>query len=213
MLIGLLAHWWFGYVKLDDSATWLALTGNFARPGCTNLHTQFSPGGLVGRSRESRRRTPVTGERVIAGMFPAAAIPDAVLTDAPDRFRAAIIESSNPVHSLPDSPRMREAMAALEFSVVIDITMTETARCADYVLPARRLKVLEAGVFWPTPDDPLHRYDGLRLLTLRGGRYFLLPEQWTVAGSTVHSSDADTCAASHLYTPRSESTAPGTRHG
>ena len=113
-----------------------ALTGNFARPGCTNLHTQFSPGGLVGRSRESRRRTPGTGERVIGGMFPAAAIPDAVLTDHDDRFRAAIIESSNPVHSLPDSPRMREAMAALEFSVVIDITMTETAQCADYVLPA-----------------------------------------------------------------------------
>jgi anaerobic selenocysteine-containing dehydrogenase len=111
-----------------------ALTGNFARPGCTNLHTQFSP--LVGRSRESRRRTPGTGERVIGGMFPAAAIPDAVLTDDPARFRAAIIESSNPVHSLPDSPRMREAMAALDFSVVIDIAMTETAQCADYVLPA-----------------------------------------------------------------------------
>src|SRR3954469_18043134 len=113
-----------------------ALTGHFARPGCVNLHTQFSPGGLVGRSRESTRRTPGTGERVIGGMFPAAAIPDAVLTDDPARFRAAIIESSNPVHSLPDSPRMREAMAALEFSVVIDITMTETAMCADYVLPA-----------------------------------------------------------------------------
>ena len=113
-----------------------ALTGNFARPGCTNLHTQFSPGGLVGRSRESRRRTPGTGERVIGGMFPAAAVPDAVLTDDTDRFRAAIIESSNPVHSLPDSPRMRQAMAALDFSVVIDITMTETAQCADYVLPA-----------------------------------------------------------------------------
>jgi anaerobic selenocysteine-containing dehydrogenase len=113
-----------------------AVTGNFGRAGCTNLHTQFSPGGLVGRSRESRRRTPGTGERVIGGMFPAAAIPDAVLTDDPARFRAAIIESSNPVHSLPDSPRMREAMAALDFSVVIDITMTETAQCADYVLPA-----------------------------------------------------------------------------
>src|SRR3954447_3778212 len=113
-----------------------ALTGHFARPGCVNLHTQFSPGGLVGRSRESTRRTPGPGERVIGGMFPAAAIPDAVLTDDPARFRAAIIESSNPVHSLPDSPRMREAMAALEFSVVIDITMTETAMCADYVLPA-----------------------------------------------------------------------------
>ncbi len=113
-----------------------ALTGNFGRPGCTNLHTQFAPGGLVGRSRESKRRTPGTGERVIAGMFPAAAIPEAVLSDDPARFRAAIIESSNPVHSLPDSARMREAMAALEFSVVIDITMTETAACASYVLPA-----------------------------------------------------------------------------
>lgn len=113
-----------------------ALTGNFARRGATNLHTQFAPGGLVGRSRESRRRTPGTGERVIGGMFPAASIPEAVLTDDPTRFRAAIIESSNPVHSLPDSARMREAMAALEFSVVIDITMTETASCAAYVLPA-----------------------------------------------------------------------------
>jgi anaerobic selenocysteine-containing dehydrogenase len=113
-----------------------ALTGNFARPGCVNLHTNFSPTGLVGRNRESKRRTPVTGERIIGGMFPAAAIPDAVLSDDPNRFRAAIIESSNPVHSLPDSPRMREAFATLEFSVVIDIAMTETARCASYVLPA-----------------------------------------------------------------------------
>src|SRR4051812_1222436 len=113
-----------------------ALTGNFARPGCVNLHTNFSPTGLVGRHRESKRRTPVTGERIIGGMFPAAAIPDAVLSDDPSRFRAALIESSNPVHSLPDSPRMREAFAALEFSVVIDIAMTETARCASYVLPA-----------------------------------------------------------------------------
>ena len=113
-----------------------ALTGNFARPGCTNLHTQFSPNGLFGRSRESRRTTPGTGERVIGGMFPAAAIPEAILTDDPARFRGAIVESSNPVHSLPDSQRMREAMAALDFSVVIDITMTETAQCADFVLPA-----------------------------------------------------------------------------
>src|SRR3954451_18901721 len=114
-----------------------ALTGNFARPGCVNLHTQFAPGGLVGRSRESRRRTPGTGERVIGGMFPAASIPEAVLTDDPARFRAAIIESSNPVHSLPDSERMREAMAELDFSVVIDITMTEPAACAAYLRQAQ----------------------------------------------------------------------------
>ena len=31
---------------------------------------------------------------------------------------------------------------------------------ADYVLPARRLKVLGAGVFWPVPSDPLSRLTG-----------------------------------------------------
>jgi anaerobic selenocysteine-containing dehydrogenase len=47
-----------------------------------------------------------------------------------------IVESANPAHSLADSPRMREALAALDTVVVIDVAMTETARLADYVLPA-----------------------------------------------------------------------------
>ncbi len=47
-----------------------------------------------------------------------------------------LIESGNPAHSLADSQRMREAIRALEFSLVIDVAMTETARQADYVLPA-----------------------------------------------------------------------------
>ena len=62
-------------------------------------------------------------------------IPDEILTDHPDRFRAMIVESSNPAHSLADSQRMREAFEALELVVVIDVAMTETARLADYVLP------------------------------------------------------------------------------
>ena len=36
-----------------------------------------------------------------------------ILADHPDRFRAFIVESGNPVHSVADSPKMREAMAAL----------------------------------------------------------------------------------------------------
>jgi anaerobic selenocysteine-containing dehydrogenase len=47
-----------------------------------------------------------------------------------------LIESANPVHSLADSARMREAIRALELSVVIDVAMTETALQADFVLPA-----------------------------------------------------------------------------
>ena len=63
-------------------------------------------------------------------------IPEEILTDHPKRFRALLVESGNPAHSLADSQRMRQALEALEFVVVIDVAMTETARLADYVLPA-----------------------------------------------------------------------------
>lgn len=112
------------------------LTGNFAVPGGMNIHTKFASlgGGSGGGGRS--RVSPVTGERIITGLIPAAVLPAEILTDHPDRFRALIVESSNPVHSLPDSPRMREALAALDVVVVIDVALTETGRCADYVLPA-----------------------------------------------------------------------------
>ena len=111
------------------------LTGNFGVEGGMNLHTRFASLGGGGKGGGDRR-TPVGGHRIITGLVPAAAIPDEILTDHPDRFRAMIVESSNPVHSLPDSARMREAMEALDFSVVIDVALTETGRQADYVLPA-----------------------------------------------------------------------------
>ena len=73
---------------------------------------------------------------MLCGLVACAAIPDAIDTDHPDRFRGMIVDSSNPVHTLPDSKRFREAFAKLECLVVIDVAMTETARQAHYVLPA-----------------------------------------------------------------------------
>jgi anaerobic selenocysteine-containing dehydrogenase len=109
------------------------LTGNFGKAGGMNLHTAIAP--LFGSGRGDRR-TPVTGHPLVAGLVPCNVIPDEILTDHPDRFRAVLVESSNPVHSLAASARMREAFEALELCVVIDVAMTETARLADYVLPA-----------------------------------------------------------------------------
>jgi anaerobic selenocysteine-containing dehydrogenase len=123
------------------------LTGNFGVKGGMNLHSRFASlgakgaaGGGGGGSRPDRPRTepvtPVTGHRLVTGLVPCNVIPDEILTDHPDRFRAMLVESGNPVHSLADSTRMREAMAALDLVVVIDVALTETARHADYVLPA-----------------------------------------------------------------------------
>jgi anaerobic selenocysteine-containing dehydrogenase len=69
-----------------------------------------------------------------------------------------IVDSANPVHSVADSEKFREAMDRLEFSVVIDVAMTETAREADYVLPvANQYEKAEAAFFnFEFPNNYFH---------------------------------------------------------
>src|SRR6185369_5745846 len=78
----------------------------------------------------------VVGMPLNSGLVPCNVIAEEILTDHPARYRAMIVESANPAHSLADSKRFREALAALDLVVVIDVAMTETARLAHYVLPA-----------------------------------------------------------------------------
>ena len=122
--------------------------GSWAVPGGNHPHSNFNALGGNGSSEQKQstnapkrpssrpKVTPVTGARIIMGLIPCNSIPDEFLTDHPDRFRAFIVESGNPVHSMADSKKFREAMRSAEFSLVIDLAMTETARQADYVLPA-----------------------------------------------------------------------------
>jgi anaerobic selenocysteine-containing dehydrogenase len=125
------------------------VTGNYGKEGAANAYVPFfslakaSKGETGGSSKKASptpankgRFSPVTQSKIIIGLIPCNVIPDEILTDHPKRFRAMIIESGNPAHSLADSQRMREAIRALEFSLVIDVAMTETARQASYVLPA-----------------------------------------------------------------------------
>jgi anaerobic selenocysteine-containing dehydrogenase len=122
-----------------DKLLW-SLSGHFGRPGA-----QYAPASLVrlagknpGLSSDGPRRertSPVVGARIISGLVPCNVIPEEILTDHPKRYRAMIVESGNPAHSLADSQHMREALSTLECLVVIDVAMTETARLAHYVLP------------------------------------------------------------------------------
>ena len=122
-----------------EKLVWM-LTGNFAKPG-----TQYSPSSLVALARGGEAKnaksgranvSPVVGARIISGLIPCNVIPEEILTDHPARYRAMLVESGNPAHSIADSRAMREALEALELLVVIDVAMTETARLAHYVLPA-----------------------------------------------------------------------------
>ena len=118
-------------VSYLNKMLWI-LTGNFGKRGGQHLHSSFAP--LFKASGIGR--TPVTGAPVISGLVPCNSVPQEILTDHPDRFRAMIVESSNPAHSIADSAACREAFESLELLVVIDVAMTETARLAHYVLPA-----------------------------------------------------------------------------
>lgn len=135
------------------------LTGNFGKKGTAFVPTPFLPlatGGEGGAGGE--KRSPVTGSRIIGGLTPCNVIPEEILTDHPKRFRALLVESGNPAHSLADSARMREALAALDLVVVIDVAFTETARLAHYVLPvASQFEKAEATFFnFEFPENYFH---------------------------------------------------------
>ncbi|HUF98996.1 MAG TPA: molybdopterin-dependent oxidoreductase [Ilumatobacter sp.] len=125
-------------VSYLEKLVWM-LTGNLGVPG-----GQYAMSGIGSFLRVSRNEldpanapvSPVVGAKIISGLIPCNVIPDEILTDHPKRYRAMIVESGNPAHSIADSQRMREAMRALDVSVCIDVFMTETARLSDYVLPA-----------------------------------------------------------------------------
>jgi anaerobic selenocysteine-containing dehydrogenase len=137
----------------------ILLTGNFGKPGTAYLPTPMVRLASVGEGGGGApRRTPVTGSRVISGLTPCNVIPEEILTDHPKRFRAMLVESANPAHSLADGPRMREALGALDLVVVIDVALTETARLAHYVLPvASQFEKAEATFFnFEFPENYFH---------------------------------------------------------
>ena len=89
----------------------------------------------------------------ISGLVPCNVIAEEILTDHPDRYRAMLVESGNPAHSLADGPRMREAIEALDFVVVIDAASRK---------PTGRITIpnLAEGLA-VSPDGALLAYDAM----------------------------------------------------
>ncbi|HEY2664769.1 MAG TPA: molybdopterin-dependent oxidoreductase [Candidatus Binataceae bacterium] len=156
-----------------------AVTGNVGKPGAMNAGTSLT--GLFSGAL-SAETSPVGGHRIIGGMIPANVIPDEILTDHPKRFRAMLIESENPAHSVADSARMRKALQALEFVVVIDVAMTESAREANYVLPASSQYEKCEGTFFGAPVHTQTQY--ANTFTLRAP--ILDPLPGTLAEGEIH---------------------------
>jgi anaerobic selenocysteine-containing dehydrogenase len=61
---------------------------------------------------------------------------DLVLTGKPYPIKMMFISGANPAVTWPNTTKVKQALGKLEFLVVMDIFMTETAEMADIVLPA-----------------------------------------------------------------------------
>ncbi len=141
------------------------MTGNYGKAGAANMASQMAEiigtdyGPVDDQGYELSRKTlPCTGAPIVSGLFPAIFMADEILSDNDQHARALIVESSNPVHSLPDANKLRRAIRSLDFSVAIDVAMTETASQCDYVLPAPTQYEKWEATFFPRnfPENYFH---------------------------------------------------------
>jgi len=117
-----------------------AITGNLDVPGGHLLAPSLPlkdlrlkgqrPDGL---SPLGRRAYPILVDT--ADFVPGDVLMRAVLEDNPYPIRAMIMGGGNPLLTWPNTARLRESLKQLDFLVVADLYMTETAKAADIVLP------------------------------------------------------------------------------
>lgn len=127
-------------------ASWLVevvsvITGNLDRPGGVMFPQAAVSVPTTGRTPGGRGWTAgrwasrVSGHPEVRGELPVTAIAEEILTPGDGQVRAMITIGGNPVRSCPNSARLDEAFAALDFMVSLDIYRNETTRHADVILP------------------------------------------------------------------------------
>jgi formate dehydrogenase len=88
--------------------------------------------GLLMRSDRSR----IGDFKSVNDGFPGGVLADEILTPGPRQVRALFVTGGNPLLTMANSGRLREAFRKLDLLVVTDIFLNETASLAHYVLPA-----------------------------------------------------------------------------
>jgi hypothetical protein len=85
--------------------------------------------------RTGRWRSRVRGLPEVKGELPAAALAEEITTPGDGQVRALVTIAGNPVLSTPNSTRLDDALANLDFMVSVDPYLNETTRHADVILP------------------------------------------------------------------------------
>jgi anaerobic selenocysteine-containing dehydrogenase len=109
-----------------------ALTGNIGRAG-----GGWQYANLASHCLRPPPLPPAPGSP--SRSYPTARLGRDILESADPPVRAAWFEKANPVSQHPRAEAVRNALEQLDLVVVVDQFLTETARLADYVLPAKTM--------------------------------------------------------------------------
>jgi formate dehydrogenase len=116
-----------------------AISGNLDRRGGTLVGRgliDFAKFGVKNGVLTSTEKSRIGGFTSVNDGFPGAILPDEITAPGPGQVRALFVTGGNPLLTMANSARLRDALRRLELLVVTDIFLNETASLAHYVLPA-----------------------------------------------------------------------------
>jgi anaerobic selenocysteine-containing dehydrogenase len=125
-------------------AVWLlecinAVSGNLDRRGGTLVGKgvlDFAAFGVKHGLLTSTERSRIGNFKAVNDGFPGGILADEILTPGEEQIRGLFVTGGNPLLTMPNAGRLRDALSELELLVVTDIYLNETASLAHYVLPA-----------------------------------------------------------------------------
>ena len=124
-----------------------AVSGNLDRPGGTVVGKgifDFAKFGKRTGTLMSDDVSRIGGFRKTNDAFPGGILADEILTPGKGQIRALFVTGGNPLLTMANAGRLKEAFESLELLVTVDIYRNETGSLAHYTLPA---------------TDPLQRAD------------------------------------------------------
>jgi anaerobic selenocysteine-containing dehydrogenase len=147
----------FGMQRYTNSAqtmraliTLLALTGNIGKPGAGWIYANLQS-SIFNSVREPLALYPPDADDVpIRVSVSTARLGPEMLEQRDPELKVAWVERGNPVTQNPQTSKVLDAFRALDFRVVVDQFLTDTAREADIVLPAKTMfeQTDVIGAYW-----------------------------------------------------------------
>ncbi|GAB4403636.1 MAG: molybdopterin-dependent oxidoreductase [Microscillaceae bacterium] len=115
-----------------------AISGNLDRRGGTLVGKGVIDFPKFGRKRGllmQDERSRIGNLTKVNDAFAGGVMADEILTPGPRQLKALFVTGGNPLITMANANRLREAFSRLELLVCLDIQMSETASLAHYVLP------------------------------------------------------------------------------